>query len=468
MFYGYTAKIAVDAATPPNDSIEDIVERIAARAKETPKGEWIRAERYDDTLLREKRHPNRADLDRASPDHPVYMNHVTGHFSVANSRALELAGIAAATADPPGGIIERDASGKPTGLLAEAAAQMLVSTHIPRLTPDEMVDCLAFAGEQYVKSGVTSAHDLGIGFQSGAEAVAAYRRAKERGLFKPRLYGFLSEHILPELAEGKLGPLMRGFAGLGDEHFRLGGVKIWSDGSIQGFTGALSEPYYCKPSTSGFPIYSEEQLSSRIRALRDAGWHVAIHANGDAAIEAVVRAYEQNDSGPQRFRIEHCQTGREDQLDRIAAHGIHVSFFIKHVYYWGDRHRDLFLGPQRAQRISPLASARRRGVRFALHSDCPVTPVMPLEGMWSAVNRLTSSGELLGGDQRVDAETALRGYTSNAAYLSFEEREKGTLEPGKFGDVVVLDRDPTAVEPEAIRDVRVDATIVGGEVVYER
>ncbi len=466
LFYGYTVKIAVDASTPPNETIGDIVERVAERARRTPPGSWIRAERYDDTLLREKRHPTRAELDRAAPNHPVYLTHVTGHFSVANSRALEIAGVSGATADPPGGFVERDASGNPTGLLAEAAAQALVSQHIPKMKMEDMLECLAAAGAEYVKHGVTSTHDLAIGFQGSAEAIGAYRRAKERNAFAPRVYGFLSEHILPELAEGRLGPIAGSIAGIGDDHYRLAGVKMWADGSIQGYTGALSEPYYCKPETSGFPIYDQAQLTARIRALRDAGWHVAVHANGDAAIEALLGAYERNASGGQRFRIEHCQTGREDQLDRIAEHDIHVSFFIKHVYYWGDRHRDLFLGPRRAERISPLQSAHKRGIRFGLHSDCPITPVLPLEGVWAAVNRITSSGQSLGLEQRIDVQTALRGYTSDAAYLSYEENLKGTLEPGKLGDVVVLDRDPTAVPPQELNRLRVEMTIVGGDVVY--
>jgi len=467
MHYGYAVKIAVDASTPPNETIDDILQRIEQRVRATPKRAWIRAERYDDTLLREKRHPTRADLDRVTPDHPVYMTHVTGHFSVANSAALKIAGITAQTPDPPGGIIYRDESGNPNGVLAESAAQMLVSQHLPAFGEDEMLASLQAASDEYVKAGVTTAHDLGIGLHGGAQAIAAYHRAKERGLFRPRVYGFLAEQILPELAEGTLGPMARAVAGIGDDQFRLAGVKMWSDGSIQGITGALSEPYYCQPATRGLPIYSEEQLTVRIRALRDAGWHVAVHANGDAAIGAVVAAYEQTPGG-QRYRIEHCQTGRDDQLDRIARHDIHVSFFIKHVYYWGDRHRDIFLGPERAQRISPLASARKRGIRYALHSDCPVTPVMPLEGIWAAVNRITSGGARLGPEQRIDVETALRAYTSSAAHLSFEENQKGTLETGKLGDVVVLDRDPTASEPEQLNRLQVDMTIIGGQVVFER
>ncbi len=467
MHYGYAAKIAVNASTPPNETIDDIVQRIEERVRSTPKGAWIRAERYDDTLLREKRHPNRADLDRVSPNHAVYMTHVTGHFSVANSVALAIAGITKETPDPSGGIIYRDESGVPNGVLAESAAQMLVSEHLPAFSEDEMLASLQTASDEYVKAGVTTAHDLGIGLHGGTQAIAAYHRAKERGIFRPRVYGFLAEQILPELAEGKLGPMVRAIAGIGDDHLRLAGVKMWSDGSIQGITGALSEPYYCQPTTRGLPIYSEEELSLRIRALRDAGWHVAIHANGDAAIQAVIAAYERTPGG-QRYRIEHCQTGRDDQLDRIAAHDIHVSFFIKHVYYWGDRHRDMFLGPQRAKRISPLESARRRGIRYALHSDCPVTPVMPLEGIWAAVNRVTSSGAELGPEQRIDVDNALRGYTANAAYLSFEEKKKGTLETGKFGDVVVLDRDPLAIEPGQLNRVNVKMTIIGGQVVFEQ
>jgi predicted amidohydrolase YtcJ len=285
------------------------------------------------------------------------------------------------------------------------------------------------------------------------------------------MYGFLTEALFPNLAGGELSPIERATPGLGDDRFRLGAFKLWADGSIQGITGALTEPYCCAPDTTGVLIFPQEGLDRRVRALHDGGWQIGIHGNGDASIDAILDAYaaalRANPRPDHRHRIEHCQMVREDQLDRMAELGVAASFFIKHVYYWGDRHRDIFIGPERAARIDPLASAERRGLRFALHSDCPVTPVPPLFGVWCAVNRITRNGDVLGAEQRIGVETALRAYTSMAAELAFEESIKGTLEPGKLGDITVLSADPTAVPPETLKDLTVDLTVIGGEVVFE-
>ncbi len=234
----------------------------------------------------------------------------------------------------------------------------------------------------------------------------------------------------------------------------------------------MSEGYACAPDKTGLLIFPPDDLARRVAALHAAGWQVAVHGNGDQAIEAILGAYAGLGLAPQearhRHRIEHCQMAREDQLDRMAEAGVLASFFVKHVYYWGDRHRDRFLGPARAQRIDPLASAQRRGIRFGLHSDTPVVPVPPLEGIWCAVERETRDGLRLGDDQRVDVATALAGYTSQAAHLGFEEQDKGTLEPGRLADVAVLSHDPMTVDGAKLRDIEVDATIVGGEVVWSK
>ncbi|MDE2572941.1 MAG: amidohydrolase [bacterium] len=471
MLYGHRRRSCVDAGTPPNQTIGEIVERIAEWAASTPKGEWIHAEGYDDTLLRDRRHPTRWDLDRATPHHPVYLTHISGHFSVANSMALRIAGLTRESAEPHGGRLYRDASGELNGVLAEAAAQFLVSHHIPALSVHELVEDLAAASSEYLAAGVTSAHDLGIGFIGGATALQAYQRAIDQHRFLPRCYGFLAEPILTEFG-GDGVPSPSRLATAERERLHLGGIKLWADGSIQGLTGALSEPYECNPETCGVEIFDRTRLTSRVAEMRAAGWQVAIHGNGDAAIGTILDAYAANGAGradaDPRYRIEHCQMAREDQLERMGALGIYPSFFVKHVYYWGDRHRDIFIGPQRARRISPLCSAQRIGLRFALHSDCPVTPIPPLEGMWSAVNRITRNGELLGPEQRIGAERALRAYTADAAYLSFEEGAKGTLEPGKLGDVTVLSGDPTRVDPAALNQLSVEATIIGGEIAWQR
>jgi predicted amidohydrolase YtcJ len=464
-FFGMTLGAPVDAGSPPNDRIGDIVDRVRQAVREFGPGEWVKGFRYDDTLLADNRHPTRHDLDPASPRNPVLLTHVTGHFSVANSAALRAVGITAATPDPPGGVIARDDRGEPTGLLIETAA-FLVNSAMPSQGPDELAAALQLADAEYLRHGVTSVHDTGIGLIGGEPELAAYRMLTSAGKLRTRIRGYLFHTLVPGLAEGAPEPPDRSANGLA-----VTGVKIVADGSIQGRTGCLAEGYTCAPDEHGMMLLEPDELSRRIAALDDAGWQVAVHGNGDAAIDAIIDGYARLGSPAgtgKRHRIEHCQTAREDQLDRMAEHDIAASFFIKHVYYWGDRHRDVFLGPARASRISPLASAKSRGIHFGLHSDTPVTPVPPLEGIWCAVARETSSGRSLGPEQAIEVEAALRGYTIDAAFVAGEESAKGSLEVGKLADLAVLSEDPTAVPTERIRHLTVDATVVGGEVVWQR
>jgi len=463
-FFGMALAAPVDAGSPPNDGIGDIVERVRAAVVDMGPGEWIRGFRYDDTLLADNRHPTRNDLDPVSPHNPVILTHVTGHFCVVNSAALRAIGLSAQTPDPPGGAIARDERGEPSGLLIETAA-FLANSATPSQGPDHMAEALLLADEEYLANGVTSVHDTGIGLVGGQGELDAYRLVTRSGKLRTRVHGYLFHTLLPGLDEGepdKPDPTVA------TDRFTMTGVKIVADGSIQGRTGCLAEGYTCDPSEHGMMLVEPDDLARRIAALDAAGWQVAVHGNGDAAIEAIIDGYTTLGAPTgtgRRHRIEHCQTVREDQLDRMAEHDILASFFIKHVYYWGDRHRDVFLGPERARRISPLASARSRGIRFGLHSDTPVTPVPPLEGIWCAVARRTSGGDVLGADQAIDAEAALRGYTVDAAYLAGEEDIKGSLEVGKLADLAVLSRDPTAVEPDKIRSLTVDGTVVGGSLV---
>ena len=466
-FFGMALAAPVDAGSPPNDAITDIVERVRSAVLDFGPGEWIRGFRYDDTLLADNRHPTRRDLDAVSPDNPVILTHVTGHFCVVNSAALRAIGITAQTPDPPGGAIARDDRGQPSGLLIETAA-FLANSALPAQGPEEMADALVKADEEYLAHGVTSVHDTGIGLIGGRGELDAYRLVTRAQKLRTRIHGYLFHTLLPGLDEGEPQPPD---PTVSTELFSMTGVKIVADGSIQGRTGCLAEGYTCDPTDHGMMLIEPDDLAHRIAALDSAGWQVAVHGNGDAAIEAIIDGYATlgapNGTG-RRHRIEHCQTVREDQLDRMAEHDILASFFIKHVYYWGDRHRDVFLGPDRARRISPLASARSRGMHFGLHSDTPVTPVPPLEGIWCAVARRTSGGDVLGAEQAIDVEAALRGYTIDAAYLGGEENVKGSLEVGKLADLAVLSEDPTAVDPDRIASLSVDGTVVGGRLVRRR
>jgi predicted amidohydrolase YtcJ len=257
---------------------------------------------------------------------------------------------------------------------------------------------------------------------------------------------------------------------------RVIGVKLWQDGSIQGYTGYLSSPYHKQPEGKqdyrGYATRERQLLLDHVRRLHAGGYQIAIHGNGDAAIDDILQAYasaqKQMPRPDARHRIEHCQMPREDQLDRIRDLGISPSFFEAHVYYWGDRHRDLFIGPARAARISPLASALRRGIQFTLHNDTPVTPVDPLLLVWAAVTRLTRGGQVLGADQRIPVTDALKAITINAAWQNHEEKTKGSIEVGKWADLTILDQNPLRADPARIRDIAVVETIVRGESVYQR
>ncbi|GAA2078809.1 amidohydrolase [Streptomyces albiaxialis] len=465
LFFGFALAAPVDAGSPPNDRIADVVERVAAAVRERPDGEWVRGFRYDHTLLADRRHPTRHDLDPASPRNPVVLTHVTGHFCTVNSAALRLLGIGRESPDPPGGRIERDAAGEPTGVLVETAA-FLVNAQLPAPDEETVAHALRLADREYLAHGITTVHDTGTGLFGGPGELALYRKLSAAGELGTRVRSYLAHQAFAG-EDGRMPtPAQLGDAGDG-ERFRLAGVKIIADGSIQGGTGCLAEGYHRHPDEHGMMLQSPERLAEMIADVDAAGWQAAVHGNGDAAIEAIVSAYRRVDSAARRHRIEHCQTVREDQLDRMAEQGVLASFFVKHVYYWGDGHRDEWLGPDRARRISPLVSARRRGIVHGLHSDTPVTPVPPLEGVWCAVARRTRDGHTLGPEQAVEVEQALRAYTVDAAHLAGEERESGTLETGKYADLAVLPDDPTAVPTEALREMRVEATVVGGRVAYE-
>jgi predicted amidohydrolase YtcJ len=335
------------------------------------------------------------------------------------------------------------------------------------LSAEQRLEAVRLSSHNYLAKGVTTTVIAG----GAGNVVPDLLEARQRGWFQLRALAMLSGGTgepppLAQLAGRSLAP----------EFVRTSGVKILQDGSLQGFTGYLTAPYFTQPQEksayAGYPSRSREKLIEMVRAYHRAGYQIAIHANGDAAIDDVLAAFRQAQeefSRPDaRHRIEHCQTPREDQLDAIKELGITPSFFVGHVYYWGDRHQSIFLGPERAARISPLASAMKRGIRFTVHNDTPVTPVDPLLLVWCAVSRKTKDGKVLGPDQRIGAFAALRAVTVDAAWQNFEEHSKGTIEAGKLADLVVLAENPLTVEPERIKDIEILETIIGGETCYTR
>jgi predicted amidohydrolase YtcJ len=455
--------------------MDDLVEVLRERASRTPKGEWVLGRGYDDTLLSEKRHPTRDDLDRVSSDHPVYIVHVSGHLSVANSKALAIAGVTKDTADPPGGAVRKDPkTSEPDGVLEEMPAQTLIFRHIPPLTMELRLEAMSRAAQDYLRTGVASCSDAGVAFPGvGSPAeIAAYQRSAKQGLLPIRITMIIGVEFLLG-PDGKSPAFLTGF---GDDRLKIGPAKIIVDGSIQGYTGWLAKPYYVPfkgdASYRGYPVTAPEKLNRLVLEAHRAGCQIAAHGNGDAAIDAILDAFQlaqkESPRPDARHRIEHCQMAREDQLDRMAELGVSPSFFASHTYYWGDRHKAIFMGPERAGRISPLKSALRRGIKFSLHSDCPVTPVSPLFCVFAAVNRITRNGEILGPEYRLTPYEALRAVTIDAAWQTFDERVKGSVEVGKLADFTILAENPLTVPPERIKDIRVEEVIIGGKSVYKR
>jgi len=419
-------------------------------------------------LLAELRHPTRSDLDRVSTEHPIYISHTSGHLGVANSLALELAGITRSTPDPPGGVIQRDPeTGEPNGVFEESGG--MVSRLIPPPTNEQQLEAFRWAVQDYVDNGVTTAVLAG----GGRGSLINLRQARDDGILTFRIITMMSRGNPEEISAAESGGLGSHF---GDTRLKVGAIKIVQDGSNQGYTGYFTEPYHTPfkgdAEYRGYPRRSREDLTSMVKQLHRSGYQIAIHANGDAAIDDVIHAYrEAQREYPRpdaRHRIEHCQMVRKDQLDAIAELGVTPSFFVGHVFYWGDRHRDIFMGPERAAGISALRSAIDRGIRFTVHDDTPVTPVNPLQLVWVSVNRLTKSAQVLGPDERVTPIEALRAVTIDAAWQNFEEEIKGSIEAGKLADLVILSDNPVTVEPETIRDIQVLETIVGGQTVFTR
>ena len=462
---GYSTNLLeVDVRTPPNRNINDIVDRLRERASITPPGDWIRGRGYDDTGLQDMRHPTRNDMDAASTEHPIAIVHNSGHMLAANSNALELAGIHDETPDPAGGRIGRfPASGEPDGMLYETA-QGLVHQLLPTYTEGDVRTGFVQAQDEYLRRGITTIHDASVSNARGVDIMHTYHQAQLEGFLKFRVNMFIQWEYLKD----------SNFAwqtGGGDEWVRVAGCKIVSDGSIQGITAALREPYHCDPNEQGWLIYEQDELNDIVMTLHQKGYQIATHANGDAAIDAILAAYENAlraiPKVDHRFRIEHCQVCVPEHISKMRDLGVIPNFFPNHVYYFGDRHRDRFLGPDRVTHLDPIGSAIQAGIKPLLHSDCPVTPVNPLFCIQNAIARVTSSGKVLTEVERVATREAISMMTVNAAYGGFEEHVKGSLEIGKLGDLVVLNHDPFQEAAHELGQIESAATVVGGQVMYQ-
>jgi predicted amidohydrolase YtcJ len=473
--HGHFASVArvlslADLQPPPSGSVSSMAELLSAlKAWRTrnPTAAWIQGRGYDDSLLVEHRHPTRDDLDKISADIPIALTHVSGHLMSCNSACLSASGITANTQDPKGGVIRRrPGSREPNGVLEEAAIQLVIA-RLPQSTPEQTQSDLRRTQAYYASYGITTVQEGGASPQD----VAALKAFADRGDLQLDVVAYVQHTRMPELAADFAASRTY------DHHFRIGGVKLTLDGSPQGKTAWLTQPYLVAPdglpkAYRGYATLEDAQVDRIAGAAFSRNIQVLMHANGDAAIDqmirAVARANAANGVQDRRPVMIHAQTAREDQLDLMKAEGIIPSFFVTHTYFWGDWHRDSVFGEPRAARISPLRSAQARGLDFTIHNDSPVVPPDMMRLMWSAVNRTTRSGKTLGPEQRISPLEALKAITRYAAYQYFEENQKGAIEVGKLADFTVLSDDPLRTQPAAIGSIKVLETIKDGKVVFAR
>lgn len=454
----------------PVQTIADIVTQLQKLKTDLKAGDrdWLIGQGYDQDMLAERRHPTAADLDAAFPTNPVVLVHASGHMLVANSAAMKAAGIDATTADPPGGTILRKPGGtEPEGLVQEMAMQAFLQfTKAPR-DPDVDLDLLRRAVAHYASHGITTAAEHLL----MKEKMPLMELAADKGVWRIDLVTTPAFIIAPELiANGsvKWGEYRNGL--------KYAGIKLALDGSPQGKTAFLSRPYLtrvpgCTKDCRGFANMSQDDVNSLFVLAYRHKVQVFSHCNGDAAVDMMIQGHKFAESElgehgvDHRTVIIHSQIMRPDQLQSYKELGLLPSFFTNHVYYWGDTHL-ANLGEQRAGYISPLKSALALGLRATNHTDCTVTPIDPLFLLWTAVNRVTRSGRVLGPAERVTPYEGLLAMTANGAYEYFEEGRKGTLEVGKLGDLVVLDRNPLKVDPATLKDIRVVATVKAGQTLF--
>ncbi|MCZ0961096.1 amidohydrolase [Paracoccus benzoatiresistens] len=494
---------------PPVGEVTDIPGLLAQfrnhLSRETPEpGTALMASGYDDSLLAEKRHPTRAELDSVSAEIPLVAVHASGHLLVANSAALALAGITKDSPDPAGGVIRRDGAGELTGVIEEQAMMPFFAL---KRQPDHEEWALRLDAVQtmYASYGLTTAAD----HMSMPDTLGHIRRANAEGVLRLDLISYPTfqlfdkvldgeetvegvEYFAPGSAQSNMGRTtppepLPAEASLRDPatgrlpvgvyvgHSKIAGIKITMDGSPQGKTAYLSEPYLVPPEGQdagyrGYPTLTQERLDAWMDAAYRNRVQLIVHCNGDAAsemmIEAVRKARALHGDLDLRPVMIHSQTARPDQLAEMKELGIIPSFFTAHTFYWGDWHRDSVLGPERASRISAMNTAAGLGLRFTNHTDSPVVPPDMMFLVWTAVNRITRSGQVLGPEERVSPYVALKAITDHAAWQFFEEGRKGTIEAGKLADFVILDRNPLKVDPMEIKDVRVEQTLKEGETVF--
>ncbi|MGP5311500.1 amidohydrolase [Psychrobacter faecalis] len=432
--------------------------------------EWIYGWGYDESQLKEGRHPTKADIDKVLPNNPVYLQHTSGHMGVANNKALAALNITADTKNPEGGNIARvKGSSEPNGLVQETAMYPFMRRMLEVLEPNQ-AKFFEQTQDYYAKNGLTTAHNG----STARNTIQFFQKQADAGKLKIDLVALAGSSDLDEnLADKDF--VWKTY----QNGFKVQGTKIIADGSPQGKTAYFSQPYLtpvpdCKKDCRGLPSISQDALNEMFAKAYKHDNQLFIHNNGDGATDMIIKAHEyavkktgQAADKDRRTVPIHAQFSRPDQLESFKKYKMLPSFFTNHAYFWGDVHVQN-LGKKRADFLSPIATADKMGLKYTNHSDDTVTPVDPLFTVWSAVNRTSRSGKIIGANERATPYQALKAITTNAAYEYYEENSKGTLTKGKLADLVILDANPLTVNADKLKDIHVVTTIKEGKIIYQR
>ena len=421
---------------------------------------------YDDSQLKEGRHPTSKDLDAISDSVPILFMHQSGHLGAANSAALQAAGVTASTPNPDGGVFRREeGSQQPNGVMEETALFAVMGALFTRLDLQANMEMIREGARFYSSFGYTTAQDG----RSSTDTCRMIAMLAERGELPIDILSFPDILTSTDVMATPL--YRRNYVG----KYRVGGVKLTLDGSPQGKTAWLSQPYYVPPegqpaSYRGYPAVTEQQALDAVDLAFRNDWQIEVHANGDAAIDlligAVREATKKHGVRDRRPVMIHGQTTRMDQLDDLKTLGVVPSLFPMHTFYWGDYHRDSVLGPRRAETISPCGSAIRRGMRFTTHHDAPVANPDSMRVLSATVTRRTRSGDILGPDERVPVDIALKAMTLWAAWQHYEDDRKGSLSVGKLADLTILADNPMTIDRDKLAGIKVTSTWKEGREVW--
>ncbi|MGO3322547.1 MAG: amidohydrolase [Psychrobacter faecalis] len=454
------------------DSMDKLLQALKDYKKDNniADGEWIYGWGYDESQLKEGRHPTKADIDKVLPNNPVYLQHTSGHMGVANSKALAALNITADTKNPEGGNIARvKGSSEPNGLVQETAMYPFMRRMLEVLEPNQ-AKFFEQTQDYYAKNGLTTAHNG----STARNTIQFFQKQADAGKLKIDLVALAGSSDLDEnLADKDF--VWKTY----QNGFKVQGTKIIADGSPQGKTAYFSQPYLtpvpdCKKDCRGLPSISQDALNEMFAKAYKHDNQLFIHNNGDGATDMIIKAHvyavkktgQAADKDRRTVPI-HAQFARPDQLEAFKKYKMLPSFFTNHAYFWGDVHVQN-LGKKRADFLSPIATADKMGLKYTNHSDDTVTPVDPLFTVWSAVNRTSRSGKIIGANERATPYQALKAITTNAAYEYYEENSKGTLTKGKLADLVILDANPLTVNADKLKDIHVVTTIKEGKIIYQR